>query len=150
MKIEFLKKSEKKEILELLREQHGISKLNFLLIKSGKEKIRGFSGSLSKEEIHKINGLIRIEGIGLYLARIEEYGIRLSLDATHLLKNEIKKNIIELNDNESARWMRGENLEVDKNMKGFFVVKNGENFLGSGKANEFRLFNFIPKERRVK
>ena len=64
--IKFLYKTEKKAIMQKL-EYYGITKLPYLLIESGKEKIRGYTGSLLMEEIHELNKQIGIDLIGLYL-----------------------------------------------------------------------------------
>ena len=54
MELNFIFKNDKKRILEKL-EYYGIKELPFLLIESGREKIRGYSGSLSIKEIHEID-----------------------------------------------------------------------------------------------
>jgi len=46
--MKFVKSTEKKKILQQLEKQFGITKLPFLLTKSGKEKIRGFTGDLTR------------------------------------------------------------------------------------------------------
>jgi hypothetical protein len=68
MKYKFIKSGEKKEIIEQLGVL-GISEIPYLLIESGKEKIRGYTGHLSKEEILEIGKLTRVEGIGLYILK---------------------------------------------------------------------------------
>ena len=57
----FIKSSEKNRIIEELNEQFGITNIPYLLIESGKEKIRAFSGSLSKEEIIKAGELAKVD-----------------------------------------------------------------------------------------
>ena len=150
MRIEFLSRGEKKTVERELKEIFGIPKLNFLLIRSGKEKIRAYSGVLSKEEIKKLSQVVNIEGIGLYAAKQENNETRLTLDALHLLKNEIRTSIIELDDEQIARWMKGENIEIASDKKGVFILKNKGDFIGSGKASQGKLYNFIPKERRMR
>jgi NOL1/NOP2/fmu family ribosome biogenesis protein len=150
MRTDFLSKGEKKDFLDKLEEQFGIEKINYLFIKSGREKIRAYSGNLSKEELKKLNQCVRIEGIGLYFAKEEERGLRLSIDASNLLAEKIKKNILEIDEEQARRWMRGENLEIDNNLRGILVIKFKEYLLGCGKAGDGRLYNFVPKERRVR
>jgi hypothetical protein len=92
MKIHFIKSREKRKLLAQLKDQFGISKLPYLLIQSGKEKVRGFSGNLSKEEISLLSRTTNIEIIGLYLFKKEKSGqLRLSLDSPHLLKESSKR-----------------------------------------------------------
>ncbi|MBU1135997.1 MAG: hypothetical protein ABIG37_00795 [Nanoarchaeota archaeon] len=172
MNITFIKSNEKKRILEKLRETYGIEKLPYLLISSGKDKVRGFSGSLSKEEILKLNQVLRIETLGTYLLKKEKDGLRLSFDVPTIL--DIKKNIIEVSDEQTQDWLKGKNIEINQNvrnagmdcisehpkipknkqeffdLKGFVVLKNKENFVGCGKASDKRITNFVPKERRIR
>ena len=148
MKIHFIKSNEKRRIIEELNEQFGISELPYLLIESGKEKIRAFSGHLSKEEIYQIGNIAKIELIGLYLLKKEE-DYRLSIDATHLLKNQINKNIIEINEEQFQQWIRGKDIEIES-QKGTLVIKYKEDFIGCGKSNGEKIFNYVPKDRRLK
>tara|TARA_Y100000310_G_scaffold337937_2_gene426261 strand:- start:3017 stop:3469 length:453 start_codon:yes stop_codon:yes gene_type:complete len=148
MRIHFIKSKEKKQIISQLEEQYGITKLPYLLIESGKEKTRAFSGHLSKDEIKVLDSTINIEFLGLYLLK-KEQDFRLSLDATHLLKSQITKNIIELSDSEFQSWIRGKDLELPSK-KGTLVIKHNQDFLGCTKSNSEILFNYVPKDRRLK
>ena len=148
MRINFIKSSKKKEILVKLEEQFGISDLPYLLIESGKEKIRGFSGHLSKEEINEISLILNIEIMGLYLLK-QEQDLRLSLDATTLLKEQITKNIIDISDAQLQEWLRGRDLDI-KTPKGTIIIKNKDDLIGCGKSNGEKIFNYLPKDRRLK
>lgn len=148
MNIHFIKTPEKRDIVEELGSQFGITQLPFLLIESGKEKIRAFSGSLSKDEIHKIGEVANIELIGMYLLK-REGEFRLSLDASNALKDQITKNIIELNEQQMHDWIRGNDIEMEKE-SGVYVIKFKEDFLGCTKSNGHILFNYVPKDRRIK
>jgi len=160
--MQILNKSEKKRILQELEKKFGIKKPSFLFLKTNKQKIRGFSGNLSKQEITTLTRIARLEIIGNYFIKNNK-GIRLSLDATHLLKP--SKNILNLTNKQAINWMQGKNLDLtdkqnknlieqikQKNLKDFIIIKNKTNqdFLGSGKIGEKTLLNFIPKERRIK
>ncbi len=149
MNINFIKSSEKRKITEQLNNQFGIETLPYLLIESGKEKIRAFTGNLLKEEIKLLSRLINIELIGIYLLKKEDNGLRLSLDATHLLKNQIKKNIIEINESQLNDWLKGNDLNIQI-QRGIVIIKYNEDFIGCGKSNGQKIFNYVPKERRRK
>lgn len=146
--INFIKSSEKRKIIEQLNGQYGIEELPFLLIKSGKEKIRGFSGHLLKEEIDELGNLANIETIGLYLIK-EEHDLRLSFDTPLLLKNQIKKNILEINEKDFHLWIRGNDLDI-KVPQGTYIIKFEEDFFGCGKSNGEKIFNYVPKDRRLR
>lgn len=150
MNIQFIKTPEKRRITEKLNEQFGIEKLPYLLIESGKEKIRAFSGSLSKEEILILANLTNIENIGLYFLKKEnEIELRITLDAIHLIKNQINKNVIEINDQQLQDWLRGKDLDLAIPW-GVYIVKHNNDFIGYTKSTGSKLINFIPKERRLK
>ena len=46
--------------------------------------------------------------------------------------------------------MSGSEILIKTNLKGFVIIKHKKDFLGSGKASENKIGNFIPKERRLK
>jgi len=148
MKIKFIKSSEKKRIAAQLNEQFGITNLPFLLIESGKEKIRAFTGHLSKEEIKELNSTLNIESMGLYLIK-REHDLRLSFDAPHLLKSQISKNILKINKEQFEQWIRGKDLQIKK-PRATYIIEYEEDFIGSGKSNEEKIFNHVPKDRRLK
>ena len=151
MRLEILHNKTKKKILAKLNEKYGIEKLPYLLIQTGKEKIRGYSGNLSKEEIMLLSRRLNIEAIGLYLMKEEGFkgDIRFSFDAPSVL--DIKKGIVEINEEQKDEWLKGQDIFIeDKEIRGSMVLKYKNNFLGSGKAGEGRITNFVPKERRIK
>ena len=148
MNIYFIKSSEKKEIIEELKEQFGIEELPFLLIESGKEKIRGFTGSLSKEEIVELGKIAWIEGVGIYLFKREE-ALRIGFDATQILGNQITKNIIDITEEQARFWLRGRDIEM-QTPRGIVVVRYQGDFFGCGKSTGEKITNHVPKERRLK
>jgi len=160
MKIQILDKTKKKKLIQELNHL-GIKKIPQLLLKSGKERIRAFSGSFSKQEIMTFWKLLPLEGLGMYFAKqnIDKSGkkeTRLSIDALHLLKTQITKNIIELNKSQKENWFKGKTIELNKptKLKGFVAVKSKQtkDFIGTGKISQDKtiLFNYLPKERRIK
>ena len=150
--IKILNQQEKNNIIGKLNEQFGVEQLQGILLMFGKEKLYLFSGSLSEKELEKLIEITNIEKTGFYFAKIDERtgDIRLSIEATQLLQNQIKKNIFELDDRQVNDWMSGSELLIKTNLKGFVIIKHKKDFLGSGKASENKIGNFIPKERRLK
>jgi len=143
-----LQSSQKKKIIKQLNEQYGITNLPYLLLQFGKEKIRLYSGNLSKEELLTLDKTLRIENIGLYFAKQQEE-IRLTLDGLQLLKNQITKNILELNDHQTEEWLKGNDLDI-QTLPSFKILKNDNEFIGCGKSTGQKITNFVPKERRIK
>ena len=150
MKINFVRSSKKKKILKQLNLQFGITKIPHLLIETAKNKFRGYTGTLSKEEISELNRTTNIESIGLYLIKEEGGELRLSIDATHLFKDQITKNIVEIDKSQFEKWIRGHALNIPTTEGGVKVIKYGNSFIGCGKSNKEIIFNYMPKERRIK
>lgn len=150
--LKFLNKKEKEELLKKLNEQFGIKEIPWKIAHLGKERIILFSGNISEEEIFMIDDIARIEGVGIYFAKIDEKtnDIRLSIEGSQLLKEQITKNIFELTEEQAEQWMMGQELNLSTGKKGFLIMKFKDDFLGTGKASENKIGNFVPKSRRLK
>lgn len=148
MALEVLRSKERKEVFEKVKENYGIEGLNHMLFRLGREKVYAYSGSLSRDEIIQLAQIANVEIVGLYFAK-EQNGMKLSFDATQAFKDKITENILEIGDAQLKDWMLGIDLEV-KCPKGFVVVKHGGDFVGCGKSNGDKVFNYVPKERRVR
>jgi len=161
---QILDNSKKKKIIEQIS-YLGIEKIYHLLIKIGRERILAFSGSLSRQEISELSGLLSIEGTGIYFGKeLEDGTLRLSLDMLHILKDQITKNKIFLNKEQEEKWFYGDNIELTKeqqeeciknNIESFVAVLSSDEYrdiLGTGKLSQDKklLSNFLPKERRVR
>lgn len=154
MNLDILTAGEKKKILASLNENFGISELHYLFIKTGKEKIRAFSGSLSMQEIKELGLNARIELIGLYAFKEEKQGYRIAFDSLPLFKNSIKKNIVEVNDEMAEKWLSGKDIESEKfkEINEIVLLKNKNDLIGCGlvKKEQGRIVNLVPKERRIR
>lgn len=152
MSLKFLKAGEKKKLLNELEEKFGMGKLSYLLVETGKQKIRGFSGSMSKEELIELDEIANVEIVGLYLIRKDEkFGLRLGFDGSMALKEQIVKNVTEISDSDVGKWMKGDSLEIEGE-KGVFVLRseNSSDYLGCGAGDGKKIINFVPKERRIR
>lgn len=148
MNLDILTSAEKKKILADLEKNFGISKLPFMLLRFGKGKIRGFSGSLSRDEILKISKKIRIELVGLYLLREESDAYRISHDGLFAFKD-ASKNVIEISNEDADKWLRGQEIEI-KGKEKWILLRNTGDLIGCGKVKEGKVINFVPKERRLR
>ena len=97
----------------------------------------------------KIGEIANVEGIGIYFLKKEETGIRPSFEALSMLKNQITKNILDIDEKQLELWIRGNDLEINI-APGVYAIRNNGDFFGCGKSNGTRLFNYVPKERRIK
>jgi|TARA_Y100000031_G_scaffold61349_1_gene69200 NOL1/NOP2/fmu family ribosome biogenesis protein len=152
MTLTILNKKEKQEIEEKLNNQFGIKEISEKIIMKGKEKLFLFSGSFTNEEIKKLEELVVIEKVGVYFAKIDERtnDLRLSIEGSQIFKNQINKNVFEISEELVEQWMKGRELNIKTGKKGFIVIKYKDDFLGTGKASEEKISNFIPKIRRLK
>ena len=180
MNLKILNKNGKQEIIRDLNKQFGIKEIPGLIFTLGSERLFLFSGRFDSKQIQQLERMIPIERLGVYFAKQEVGYIRLSIEGTQILKNQITKNIFELTESQAEEWMMGRellfsdifgsdnNLSAPKALtggrerefrtkskgrvlpKGFVVMKYKDNFLGCGKASAEKIGNFIPKNRRLK
>lgn len=139
---------EKKKILYKLNSQFGIEEIDYTLLRIGKERINSFTGDL--QLLNKISELWVIEGVGCYFGKEQNNEIRLSIEGSQLVKNQAHKKIIKLTKEQKEKWMHGQQLELKTGERGFVLIKYKDDFLGTGKASEEKIGNFIPKQRRLK
>ena len=147
MGVEIFSRAEKKRVLEELK-PYGVEKLDYLLLQAG-QRLRIFSGNLSKNELITFFYTVRVDNLGLYFASLKE-GFRLNIDALQILQSQIKGRIFEVTDDQAEQWFRGESLEVlhtPFNPGDFVVLKNRNDLIGSGKFTGMKILNFLPKER---
>ena len=150
MTIHIFNKHETHEMLKKLNEQFGINEIPGSIVMKGSERMFFYTGSFGKDEIEAIETKIFIERIGIYLGKIEEGGIRLSIEGTQILGSQITKNFFEISEEQAEQWMKGHELNVKTGLRGFVVIKCKSDFLGTGKASEEKIGNFIPKNRRLR
>ena len=148
--IKILSLHEKRKIEQQLEEQFGIKEIPGEIIAWGSERLLLFTGEAEKYELEKIIESAALEKIGVYFAKVINGELKLTIEGSQILNEQIKKNIFEIDDEQAEEWMMGRELNISTGMKGFVVVKNKENYLGCGKASEYKITNFIPKERRLK
>lgn len=150
--LKILNQAEKKQIEEKLKKQFGIKEIHGKIAMRGAERLFFFTGEISEEEIRKIEETAPIEKIGVYFAKIINDDIKLTIEGTQILKEQIREGIFEINDEQAEEWMMGRELNIKTGLRGFVVIKNKStgDLLGCGKASENKITNFIPKERRLK
>ncbi|HIG51997.1 hypothetical protein CXT76_01720 [Candidatus Parvarchaeota archaeon] len=148
MNLKFVKSGEKKRLLAELNKSFGISKIDYILIAGGKKKIRGFSGNMTREEIKEFTNLANVEIIGSYFFKKDRF-LRLSFDGSHIFKNQLKIGIVNLNEKNLENWMNGKDL-ILKSEKGVVILKKGDDFFGCGISDGEKIFNYVPRERRIR
>lgn len=166
MKLQILDKTKKKKIIEELK-VFGISKAPYLFVRTGKEKVRAYSGAFSSDELQKLGKVLMISEIGMYFAkamidgRSKRLVVRTNIDVMHVLRGQVSKNVIVLDAGQEESWFFGEDVELEKQQTGemvgggFVVLQSGDVFgdlIGVGRLSSDKrmVSNYLPKERRVK
>ena len=95
-----------------------------------------------------MNFLIKVS-LGLFFGEIKNGEIRLTIEGSQLVGPNAKKNVLEIPDKLARLWLKGYDIPVKTDMKGFLIIKNNKDYLGCGKFVENRILNPIPKTRRI-
>jgi NOL1/NOP2/fmu family ribosome biogenesis protein len=151
-RLEILKAKKKNRILTLLKQQFGIENVKGQIIARGEERLFLYQGTLSEQEIKELENTLPVERVGIYFAKYmpNENKVRLSVDGADLFKDQITKNIFELDDEQANQWLYGNEIQVKTNLNDFVIIKHKDDFLGTGKASAEKITNFVPKNRRLK
>jgi NOL1/NOP2/fmu family ribosome biogenesis protein len=143
----FLNNKESKDILKQVEAQWGAKlSLEFTFLKNNKNRIFMVSDEIKNIDLEKL----RINSIGLYFCEIGK-DIRLTIEGSQLIGPKATKNILEISDEQVKQWLRGEDLDLDsiQELSGFVILKNGSDFLGTGKFKENKILNYLGKSRRI-
>lgn len=84
---------------------------------------------------------------GIYFGTLEKDGLRLSIEGSFIVGKVAEKGVLEIDEEKAIRWLKGEDIECS--VRGYWIVKWGEYFLGCGKGNGKILRNYVPKDRRL-
>jgi NOL1/NOP2/fmu family ribosome biogenesis protein len=145
-KLDILNKKEISEINSYVESQWGTSMPDgyaFLRNRDGRTYM------VNREAIAIADSKVRIDSIGLYIGTIEDREFRLSIEGSQLIGGSANKNILELNDSQRAKYIKGEDMEIDHDDTGFMIIKHRNDYYGTGKIRKKRLMNFFPKSRRL-
>jgi len=163
--LKILNNKEIKEIYEMIDKQWGAKiKLDYGFLKNNKNRIFVISKDISKIDLSKL----RLNSVGMYFCEFDKLGIRLSIEGSQIVGPKATKNVVELNEEETRKWFKGEDLEKEcKDCNGFVILKaakikdfrdtknprdflvNKNDFLGTGKYSNKRILNYVGKTRRV-
>ncbi len=149
-RLKIISKKEQQDIFERIKKQFGISEVKGVLMKRGAERIFLYQGEFSETQIKNLQEIAPVERAGIYFAKLQNEEVRLSIDAIHLLQNQITKNIFELNQKQAQEFLHGKELNIETNFRGFIILKYKNDFIGTGKSSENKVTNFVPKNRRLK
>ena len=145
--LKILNSREIKEIYKLIEEHWGAKvKLGYGFLKNNKNRVFVISKDISKIDISKL----RLNSIGMYFCETNNLGIRLSIEGSQIIGPKATKNVVGLNEEETKKWFKGEDLEKEcKDCSGFVILKHKNDFLGNGKYANGRILNYVGKTRRI-
>jgi len=141
---------EKTKIVSQLNKQFGIKKIDGIFSMRGHERLFLFQGNFNIKQIKELESTLPIERVGIYFGKFMDNKIRLSIEGTHLLKDQITKNIFELNEKQAEQWMKGNELNIKTGKLDLLIMKYKNDLLGCGKASAEKITNFVPKSRRLR
>jgi len=145
--LKILNSREIKDIYNMIENQWGAKiKQDYGFLRNNKNRIFVISKDISKINFSKL----RLNSVGMYLCETDNKGIRLSIEGSQIVGQYAKKNIVDISEEETRNWFKGENLEKEcKNCSGFVILKNKKDFLGTGKYSNGKIMNYVGKSRRV-
>lgn len=144
--LKILNKKEIKKIIEIIKKQWNADiKLEYAFLMNNKNRLFIVNRDIDKIDFSKI----RVNNLGMYFGELRN-GLRLSIEGSQLIGKYARKNILELDDYELNSWVKGEDFVIETDLKGFVLIKNKDDFYGTGKVVEGKLLNFVPKARRLR
>lgn len=145
--LKILNSKEIKEVYGMIESQWGAKiKLDCGFLKNNKNRVFVVSRDISKVDLSKL----RLNSVGMYFCEIDDKGIRLSIEGAQIVGNKAAKNVVELNEEETKKWFKGEDLEKEcRDCNGFVILKHNKDFLGTGKYSNGRILNYVGKTRRI-
>ena len=147
--MKLLSPRERKFLENRLRSLYGVEKgfSDLVLIKCGRRRIR----ATTKETLELASKLKGIQQIGLYVMKVSNSDISLSVEGAQLLNGDIKNNIIELDEEQVEMWMKAVPIKIETTYRGRYVIgKFNRLYLGSARVSRNGLlYPQIPKWRRI-
>ena len=100
---------------------------------------------------------LRIDSAGLYIGRIENEGIRLSIEGSQLVGPQSDKHMLEIDEEHLEAWVKGEDFNLSEqeqkkinNEEGFFIIKFDNDYIGCAQIKKGNVRSLVSKERRLK
>ncbi|MEM2910353.1 MAG: hypothetical protein QXO01_04745 [Nitrososphaerota archaeon] len=132
----------------MLERQYGTKDFSDkILIQVGEDKIR-----LTTNDTVKVAEKMRgVQSLGLYVAKVKGQDVVLSIEGSQLLCNNIKKNRIELTEEQARLWMVGAPIQFERLIAAKYVVAFYKNIcLGCGRVSaDGKVYPQVPKWRRI-
>jgi len=146
-RLEFLNTKKVREIRKKILGQWGCDfRTEMAFILTNKNRIFLVSRDIEKIDFEKLP----ISSAGVYFGEILDNGeLRLSIEGSQMIGKCAGKNVLDVSKEKARSWLKGTDIEIETKEKGFVILKNNGDFLGTGKAKEGKVLNFVPKTRRI-
>ncbi len=140
-----LNSKEIKKIYAFLKSQWDISvKLDYAFVQSG-DKILVINRDFVSIPLDNL----RINSLGLYFGKISNDSFRLSIEGSQIIGPLAKKNVFKLSDEQFRDWIAGNDVPLDNLNSEFYILQHNDDFVGCGNFKNNKLYNYIPKSRRL-
>lgn len=146
--LKILNKKQVKDILEKIKLQYGIKtlKLDYVFFINNEKKIYIINKDLAKINYSKL----RINSFGLYFAALDSNNnVRLTVEGSQIIGKKATKNTLEIDSKDLKLWVKGNDLTINNNLKGFILIKYKNDFYGTGLASKDLIRSYLPKSRRI-
>ena len=110
--------------------------------------------AVNEELVGVLPEKVRVDALGLYVAtRLNTGEMRLSVEGSQLVGPHAATNVVDINKEQFRHWMRGEALTMLTELRGFVLVRHGDDWCGCGKVVQEKdgtaIHNYVPKTRWV-
>ncbi|MDT7859061.1 MAG: hypothetical protein RQ930_03435 [Candidatus Aenigmarchaeota archaeon] len=150
MQVKKMSENEKKEIEKIVEKNYGakLDLSSFDCYINNRNEIYIVSKSVDER-------LIPIASyVGMYFGRLKRNEkIQLSVEGSQIVGRLANKNIAIVDDENTSRYMEGFEFKwstlINCEVNNFVLIKNENDFLGSGILREDKIESLVPKARRI-
>ena len=142
--LEILNNKETKQLKHAIESAFGYSPEGYYLTGGRRHRVYLFTGS-------QIPEITRIYSLGVYIGTVEKDGFRPSIDGAQLIGPHASSNVLEISKDLRRDWFLGNDLHVSCDQRGpYIILKCCNDFLGAGKLGSNVIYNYLPKDRRIR
>ena len=117
---------------------------------------------MDRTYVEVVNAGYNVKVLGNYIAEINEFGeIRLSIEGSQMIGPHATSHLLELSPEDVERFIRGADLDISVRVKQeglsnhYYIIwytdtHKMKHYLGCAKIKNGTLFNFTPKNRRIR
>ncbi|RDD52229.1 hypothetical protein BA065_02825 [Nanoarchaeota archaeon NZ13-N] len=146
-----LNKKELDRIMKILKDYYKMREIplnlkDFIFVINKDNKIFIF-----RKEVQNFLKKVKVDpsNNGLYILKIEDDGIRFSIEGSQIFGPYAEGKVIEVDLEEVFRSSESERRVELSLEEGFYIAKRGNDFGGSVKIKKNKMKDFIPKDRKI-